>query len=136
MDVQFVVQCWSYDDHSEEGKAHKDTLHLDEQHGLRQVLQDASVKAWDYSSDVCSWWKGRGQDRFQPCGYISDKEANNSLKDKQFKQKLRCLCGPDLVIREGCDVWNWMVLVLFLNTREEWWPVLVSLSITFKNIFE
>lgn len=55
------MQCWSYDDHSEEGKAHQDTFHLDEQHGLRQVLQDASVKAWDYSSDVCSWRKGRGQ---------------------------------------------------------------------------
>lgn len=42
-----------YNDHGEEGKAHEDTLHFDEQHGARQLLQHGGVEAWDYACDVC-----------------------------------------------------------------------------------
>lgn len=47
----------SYNDHSEEGEAHEDALHLDEQHGARQSLEDGGVEAWDQSGDVGSWGK-------------------------------------------------------------------------------
>lgn len=48
------LQVRSYNDHGEEGEAHEDTLHLDEQHGTRQFEQHGGVEAWDYSRDVCS----------------------------------------------------------------------------------
>lgn len=49
----------SYNDHREEGEAHEDTLHLDEQHGARQSFQDGGVEAWDQSGDVGSWGRQR-----------------------------------------------------------------------------
>lgn len=42
-----LLPLCSYNDHSEEGKAHEDTLHLDELHGVRQSFEDGGVEAWD-----------------------------------------------------------------------------------------
>lgn len=44
----------SYNDHGEEGKAHEDALHLDEQHGAGQPVKDGVVEARDHSCDVGS----------------------------------------------------------------------------------
>lgn len=49
----------SYDDHGEEGEAHEDTLHLDEQHRARQVGQHGGVEAGDHSADLRSWQRKR-----------------------------------------------------------------------------
>lgn len=54
-----VGEVQSYDDHGQEGKAHEDTLHLDEQHGARQFGQHCGVEAGDHSSDGCSWQRTR-----------------------------------------------------------------------------
>lgn len=43
----------SYDDHGEEGEAHQDTLHLDEQHGAWQPGQHGGVEAGDHTADLC-----------------------------------------------------------------------------------
>lgn len=50
-----LLPLCSYNDHSEEGEAHEDALHLDEQHGARQAFQDGGVEAWDQPGDVGSW---------------------------------------------------------------------------------
>lgn len=44
----------SYNDHGEEGEAHEDALHLDEQHGAGQLVEDGVVEARDQSDDVGS----------------------------------------------------------------------------------
>lgn len=52
--AECLVVLRSYNDHGEEGKAHEDALHFDEQHGARQLLQHGGVEAWDHAGDVCS----------------------------------------------------------------------------------
>ena len=48
------ARAWgTYNDHGQEGEAHEDTLHLDEQHGARQVPQHGGVEARDQSTDNC-----------------------------------------------------------------------------------
>lgn len=49
----------SYDDHGEEGEAHEDALHLDEQHGARQVGQHGGVEAGNHTTDCCTWQRKR-----------------------------------------------------------------------------
>lgn len=50
-----MLPLCSYNDHGEEGEAHEDALHLDEQHGAGQSIQDGGVESWDQTCDVGSW---------------------------------------------------------------------------------
>lgn len=59
--VPVHVSLRSYNDHGQEGKAHEDTLHLDEQHGARQVGQHSGVEARDQSTDFSSWYNEKGE---------------------------------------------------------------------------
>lgn len=51
----------SYNDHGEEGEAHEDALHLDEQHGAGQVGEHGGVEARDDPRDRSSCSSGENQ---------------------------------------------------------------------------
>lgn len=51
------VSVWSrsHNDHSQEGEAHEDALHLDEQHGSWKYVQNCGVKSRDQATDGSTW---------------------------------------------------------------------------------
>lgn len=121
----------TYDDHGEEGEAHEDTLHVDEQHGARQVLQHSGVEAGDHPTNVCSCQGKRtdqpqGRDAAVPEGntpphVISALESVQAVSDTQRLSK------DPLAIATSVQ-WS-LPLLVFTIKKEVTWPEVRQFSL-------